>query len=294
MSARARSMGVTLHRLAAGIMRATRLRRPAGTDVVADLPHARRRPRVCSASLSMLLTLLSAVAVGAQPVKLAAPDLSGVNVEPAAIAFYSERFALQLRAAGLSVSTGRDIAAVIGLERTRELAGCTDDAQSCFTELANALGAEGVVIGSIGRFGDAFQVDFKVVRSSDAKPLAVTSARVRGEAELLDALGRLARELAVTLGAAPRSRLARPAVLVPAALALVSGVVAGVCLGLGRAQWAALETAPAAGMAEISGATAASYRQSGPVLFAAGYAGVGLAVAAAVVALVALLTFDGT
>ena len=97
--------------------------------------------------------LLSLAAHAAGPVpKLAAPGLNGVGLDAAFAGFAGEHLAQQLREAGLEVVTGSEIGAVLGIERQKQLLGCSAGA-SCMTELANALGADGVVLGDLAQVG---------------------------------------------------------------------------------------------------------------------------------------------
>lgn len=165
-----------------------------------------------------LLVWLSAAAAFAEapPLRLAIPGLQGVNVSGDALSFYSEHLAQNLRAPGLNVVTAREIGTLLGLERQKALLGCNDQANSCVAELANALGADAVVLGDIARFDDTFQLNAKVVSAADATVLAQGSRRVRGEVETLEALAALAREL----GRAVFEKRGRP---VPAELRATSG-----------------------------------------------------------------------
>lgn len=61
----------------------------------------------------------------------------------------SEVLATHLREHGLKVMTGRDIGAVLGLERQKQLLGCMDDSTSCSAELAGALGVGALVVGTV-------------------------------------------------------------------------------------------------------------------------------------------------
>jgi hypothetical protein len=132
-------------------------------------------------------------------VTLAAPGFQTVNVAPELATFLNDHFAQQLTLGGLRVITGREIGALVGLERQKQLLGCSDAESECVAEIANALGADGLVTGNVGRFGtDTFQVNTRIL-GPDGKPLTVSSARVQGETAVLDELSRAAREAATEL-----------------------------------------------------------------------------------------------
>jgi hypothetical protein len=146
-----------------------------------------------------MVPLLLAVVVAAAPEtapKLASPGLFGLNLDEKATTYYSEQFAQQLALRGLQVITPREIATLIGLERQKQLMGCSDDQSSCLAELSNALGADGTVTGTLGRFGTAYQIDLKILSSRNASALAVHSSRVEGEVALLEELKQAARVMA--------------------------------------------------------------------------------------------------
>jgi TolB-like protein len=129
---------------------------------------------------------------------LASPGLSSVNVEKSVASFYSDHLAQQLQQqaqGGLQVVTSSEIATLLGFERQRQLMGCSDEVGSCMAELANALGVDGIVTGSVGRFGSTFQVNLKVVASRDGSSLAIFSGS-SDEAGVLALLTQAARSLA--------------------------------------------------------------------------------------------------
>src|SRR5690348_18463884 len=124
--------------------------------------------------------MVAALSTGAarEPVAIAAPDLSVVNVEENRATFYTEYFAQELTRAGLRVVTAKQISAVLGMERQRQLLNCSDSSSSCMAELANALGTDGILIGTIAQIGSLFQVNLSIVGSRDRATLSVRSLRV--------------------------------------------------------------------------------------------------------------------
>ena len=135
----------------------------------------------------------------ASEVKLAAPQWSGANVTPESARFWTGHLAQQLTLLGPRVITGEEIAALLGVERQKQLLGCAELEGSCMAELANALGSDAVIIGSVGHFGDQFQINIKIVASGDGKQLALFSSSVTGEAAVVPELTRAAQELAQQL-----------------------------------------------------------------------------------------------
>lgn len=79
-----------------------------------------------------LTDLLSASA----PVRLAAPAWRAVNVSETEAEFFANHFAQRLAKLGYSVTTRSELAELIGMERQRQLLGCSDaDAANCIAEL---------------------------------------------------------------------------------------------------------------------------------------------------------------
>lgn len=203
----------------------------------------------------LLLVLLAAEPA---PIPLAATGFTAVGLRPELAASYSETFALRLNQTGLvKVMTPRDVQAVVGAERQRQLLGCTDDSSSCIAELAGALGAEALVVGDLTQVGATLQLTVKVVDARDARVLFATLERLKTEEEVLDVLDRLARVAAERVHTVlrPGVPLPRPVLAAPAPpkskapLALVgvgaAAVVGGaVAWGLAAADYQALTVMP--------------------------------------------------
>jgi hypothetical protein len=140
-----------------------------------------------SAALATLLT--------AAP-SLALPSLSAVGLEPGEADLYANLLATGLRSRGLKVVSGDDIAAVLGLERQKQLMGC---AESCMAELAAALGAEGVVLGRVGLLGRGYTLTARVISAANAETLADASETAPGAPAMPATLEHLAWRLAQQL-----------------------------------------------------------------------------------------------
>lgn len=142
---------------------------------------------------SLLAVSLFAVAPDAAPKpKLAAPGLESINMEEKKISFFSDHLATQFTFEGIQVTTAGQVEAVIGLERQKQFMGCADDSSSCMTELANALGVDAILTGTIAKFDDLYQVNLKIVSAEDASALATYSSRVSGQKKLLQELDKAA------------------------------------------------------------------------------------------------------
>jgi hypothetical protein len=120
--------------------------------------------------------------------------LGGVTKETAQL--LGDALAGELRKRpGVSVLTQSDISALLGVEKTRQMMGCSDS--GCMTEIAGALGADRIVHGSIGRVGGTLVVNLSALDARRATAVASVSERLRGgdEEAFLDVLPTVADAL---------------------------------------------------------------------------------------------------
>ena len=71
-----------------------------------------------------------------------------------------------------------DLAALLGHERQKALLGCQED--SCMAEIGGAMGASWLLVGSVGRIGQATRVDLKLIDVKKAKVLARVGETAEG------------------------------------------------------------------------------------------------------------------
>jgi hypothetical protein len=120
--------------------------------------------------------------------------LGGVPADTAKLV--GEALAGELRRrAGVSVLTQADVSALLGVEKTRQMLGCSE--AGCMAEIGGALGADRVVHGSLGRVGGSLVVNLSALDPRRAVAAASVSQRLRGgeEEALLDALPAIADAL---------------------------------------------------------------------------------------------------
>jgi len=124
---------------------------------------------------------------------------------------YSERFAFFLRRQGLTVTTSKDLATVLSLERQRQLLGCADASSTCMSELVGALGVEALVTGQLARVGKSLQLLVKLVDARTAATLFSLSKTLKDEEEVLEALEAAAPDAAAAVERAfPSAPVAKP------------------------------------------------------------------------------------
>lgn len=98
------------------------------------------------------------------------------------------------RRPGVSVLAQSDITALVGMERQEMVLGCSEGS-SCMAELADALGAERMIHGTVGRVGGELVIEVSSVDTAHARTVAQVSERVRSEGALFDALPAIANQL---------------------------------------------------------------------------------------------------
>jgi hypothetical protein len=158
--------------------------------------------------MTALSVLLLALAAGAAPpkrakdqtVKLAAPGLQAVNLPREKAEAFMEHFNHQLTERQIRVITAKEVNAVLGLARTQQLLGCPEEETSCMMELADALGVDGLISGSIGKYGKTYQASITVVSSGDSRLLSSVTARADSEKQLLERLTAAAWKAASEIG----------------------------------------------------------------------------------------------
>jgi hypothetical protein len=248
--------------------------------------------------LNLALPLAALLSAAPAQTKLAVGSLSTVNVSPELAGFVVEHLAEELRGRGFRVTTSGDMAAILGLERQKQLLGCTDSGSSCLAELASALGVDAVVAGELAKLGATYQLDLKVLSAKDGARLAGWSERLKDESLLTDALHRAAEAIATALppgraspakataveistpAPTPESRPLRTRSWIPALAGGVCVVGGAISYGLGKDDYNQLKTAP-----QITPQSWADKQSHGPVLESGGVlamvvGGAGLALAA--------------
>lgn len=130
--------------------------------------------------------LFSALVLSATP-KMAATPFVTVGLPAERGELLAEHFATRLLEQGLQITTPRDIATVVGLERQKELLSCSDGSL-CVAELAGALGVTEIVTGDVAKLDVGYQVVVKVLEAKSGRARFAKTARVDSEKELFEML----------------------------------------------------------------------------------------------------------
>ncbi len=117
--------------------------------------------------------------------KVAVLDVQTTNVDPKLVAILTEILAVEVQGLGRyeSVIAGRDIAAIMGFEKQRDLVGCGDT--ECLVEIGGALGVDRLVVGHVGKVGHTFVVNIKLISIVDARTEQRIYQTVKGEEDVL-------------------------------------------------------------------------------------------------------------
>jgi hypothetical protein len=136
----------------------------------------------------VLVAVLSAAPV--PPVHIVIPDARLVGtVDAATGTIVAEEVARALPAAAFQVTTSSQLSTVLGLERQRQLLGCSaEQTGSCMAELASALGAEVLAQITLSRVGDRFRCDVAFVSGRDGATIERVTAEANSAAELFEAM----------------------------------------------------------------------------------------------------------
>ena len=147
----------------------------------------------------MMTSLLTAVLISATPHTLVLMPFQGAQIDPQLISFSSEHLAQSLNSNGFEVLTPQTVSTMLGLERQKQMLGCSDAATSCLAELSGALGADAVISGTMAKLGKAFHLDVRILNPADGKTLALGRAQASSEEKLIEALDAAAASLVLQL-----------------------------------------------------------------------------------------------
>jgi TolB-like protein len=245
-------------------------------------------------SVMISTALMLALTVAASPIKVAVTRLNLVDSSDSRADFYTDHLADRLAEQGLAVTSPREVSAMLGHERQRQLSGCADES-NCLAEIADALGVEGLVLGHIAKVGQGFQVNLKIIGAQNGKRLGTFSAKVGDEQEVVATLTRAAAELAQQAGQALGRPVEVKVMTTPGARRWwwIPGIIA-----VGGIVTAAIELPSAESMrlelttGRFDSSTSLTKLQQGQSARLIGWIGAGVA-AASLVTMAAMLIFGG-
>lgn len=134
----------------------------------------------------------------AEPLKLAVPGITVVDMESQQALFLSEHLSQQLSDEGAEVANAQDLAVLLGLERQRQLLGCSG--RKCASTLTDAIDVDALVMGDVAKLPkDRYQLNLRMLDSTKGTRVKTYSRRVVGYEALLDEIEKAAKQL-VTAG----------------------------------------------------------------------------------------------
>lgn len=177
----------------------------------------------------MILPMVVALSLSAaEKPKLAVLDLqvSGAAVEEGTA--LTDAVTQQVARRGFfEVIASGDIRTLLGVERQRQLVGCTEESSSCSAELAGALGARFVLSGTLSRLGDAYQLSLQTLDTQKSQPVG-RSIRIAADVkELVDQLPAATAEATGIPAPQPPSRALPITLISVGAAALIAGSIVG-------------------------------------------------------------------
>jgi TolB-like protein len=145
--------------------------------------------------------------------KLAVLDVRALGAEKAAADLLSEVAVTEAsRFRKLETISESDVIALLGAARQRQILGCKDDA-ACVAEIGGALGADYMLVGSLGRLGNTFRLDLKLMDGHQARVLARFGETIEGKEEgLIASAQRGVRELLQPVAGEPEATRQAPGI----------------------------------------------------------------------------------
>lgn len=184
---------------------------------------------------------------------LAAPGFQCAGIEPSLCDVYLEHFVGTLTSNGVKVTTKNDMAQVLGVERQKQLLGCTSDSTSCLAELAGALGVAQLLSGSVAKTESGYVSTLKVIDSQTGEPKWTATTRVDTEKQLFAFFEE--RALALTAQLVPPSGPPTVVKWIPAMVGGLFALAGGVFLLAANEEAAALDEYIRNGTSLVEGAT---------------------------------------
>lgn len=88
------------------------------------------------------------------------------------------------RRKGLSVLTAQDLKNLVDVEAQKQMLGCAPGTESCLAEVANAMGAELVLSGDVGKLGSSYVINLHLFDAGKAKSVGRDNLVVTDLAQL--------------------------------------------------------------------------------------------------------------
>lgn len=139
--------------------------------------------------LALLLTLSLGTTPAAERPKLVVLSLEmPASVDPATRGAFDDAVAGEASRKGFfEVVSSREVQSLLGLERQKQLLGCSADTSACLAELSGALGARFLLTGTLAPLGQSWQLSLQMQDTVKATTVG-RSTRIAKNLEALRAL----------------------------------------------------------------------------------------------------------
>jgi TolB-like protein len=126
------------------------------------------------------------------------------------------------------VLSSRDLSSMLGIERQKQLLGCSEDSASCITELSGALNAQYALAGNVSRFGDALQLNLQLFDNKKNQVVHRATRLAKSESDLRTQVIYAVAEATGTPLPPPPSKVLPIAMIATGGAAVLFGAVLGV------------------------------------------------------------------
>jgi hypothetical protein len=133
---------------------------------------------------AFLFTLMFAGSAWAERSAVAVLDIQGTGLDPNLLPTLTEVLTVEINDLGMyKVVAGRDVQAMLGFEKQKDMLGCTDAA--CLAEIGGALGVDRIVVSQITKVGSTYVVNIKIINIRTADAEGRVYETVKGEVDAL-------------------------------------------------------------------------------------------------------------
>jgi hypothetical protein len=141
----------------------------------------------------VLSLVLLTLAAAPQRIVVAPFTLAGADATISVV--LEDALAQALRKRDFEVITRQEMSTLLGVERQRQLLGCSGESNSCLAELTNALGCELTVVTSLAKVEGGFRGVVRVMSTTSGQVKSQASLSATTTTALIDSLDGVANEL---------------------------------------------------------------------------------------------------
>jgi len=144
---------------------------------------------------SIVLPLMSNLQAQHRTVRVAVLDLKGEGVSPSEARTLTDRFRSELVQTNVFTVLEREQMDAVLEEQGFQQSGCVSD--ECMVEIGKLIGVQAMIGGSIGKIGQTYTLDLRIIQVETGKILRTVSEDYKGDVDgLLDVLKIAANRLA--------------------------------------------------------------------------------------------------